>query len=579
MKIVRDLWWFFRLEKRRYLIGIVALVLVSLLNLFPPMIMGKVIDQITSGQLRREALLWRLLALVITAFAMYALRYVWRMYILATSHRLGKIMRSRLFEHFTKMSPSFYQRYRTGDLMAHATNDINALVRLSGGGVMSFVDATITALVTLVTMFVMISWQMTLVAIIPLPLMALTTSYLGRQTHERLKVSQAAFSDLNNKVQESVAGIKVTKSFGYQQEELSSFQEVNQATYEKNVATMFFDTMFNPVVLLFVGTSYVLTLLVGSYFIKTGQVTLGNLVTFMTYLDMLVWPLMAMGFLFNMSQRGTVSYNRISRLLAEQSDVIETEHPVTDVRNGDLVFAIDRFSYDSSETLKDIHFTLAKGQTLGLVGQTGSGKTTLLKLLLREYDLADGQITLNGANIKDYRLSDLRQLIGYVPQDQFLFARSILENVRFGNPDLPKEAVVEVSKIAQVYEDIMDMPEQFETVVGEKGVSLSGGQKQRLAIGRAMILNPDILILDDSLSAVDAKTEHAIITNLKQNRQGKTTLITAHRLSAVVHADLILVLQNGRIIERGTHDELIASEGWYQKTYLAQQLEMEELND
>ncbi|MGT2865804.1 ABC transporter ATP-binding protein [Streptococcus fryi] len=579
MKIVRDLWWFFRLEKRRYLIGIVALVLVSLLNLIPPMIMGKVIDQITSGQLRREALLWRLLALVITAFAMYALRYVWRMYILATSHRLGKIMRSRLFEHFTKMSPSFYQRYRTGDLMAHATNDINALVRLSGGGVMSFVDATITALVTLVTMFVMISWQMTLVAIIPLPLMALTTSYLGRQTHERLKVSQAAFSDLNNKVQESVAGIKVTKSFGYQQEELSSFQEVNQATYEKNVATMFFDAMFSPVVLLFVGTSYVLTLLVGSYFIKMGQVTLGNLVTFMTYLDMLVWPLMAMGFLFNMSQRGTVSYNRISQLLAEQSDVIETEHPVTDVRNGDLVFDIDRFSYDNSETLKDIHFTLTKGQTLGLVGQTGSGKTTLLKLLLREYDVADGQITLNGANIKDYRLSDLRQLIGYVPQDQFLFARSILENVRFGNPNLTEEAVVEVSKLAQVYEDIMDMPEQFETVVGEKGVSLSGGQKQRLAIGRAMILNPDILILDDSLSAVDAKTEHAIITNLKQNRQGKTTLITAHRLSAVVHADLILVLQNGRIIERGTHDELIASEGWYQKTYLAQQLEMEELND
>lgn len=579
MKIVRDLWWFFRFEKRRYLIGIVALVLVSLLNLIPPMIMGKVIDQITSGQLRREALLWRLLALVITAFAMYALRYVWRMYILATSHRLGKIMRSRLFEHFTKMSPSFYQRYRTGDLMAHATNDINALVRLSGGGVMSFVDATITALVTLVTMFVMISWQMTLVAIIPLPLMALTTSYLGRQTHERLKVSQAAFSDLNNKVQESVAGIKVTKSFGYQQEELSSFQEVNQATYEKNVATMFFDAMFSPVVLLFVGTSYVLTLLVGSYFIKIGQVTLGNLVTFMTYLDMLVWPLMAMGFLFNMSQRGTVSYNRISQLLAEQSDVIETEHPVTDVRNGDLVFDIDRFSYDNSETLKDIHFTLTKGQTLGLVGQTGSGKTTLLKLLLREYDVANGQITLNGANIKDYRLSDLRQLIGYVPQDQFLFARSILENVRFGNPDLTEEAVVEVSKLAQVYEDIMDMPEQFETVVGEKGVSLSGGQKQRLAIGRAMILNPDILILDDSLSAVDAKTEHAIITNLKQNRQGKTTLITAHRLSAVVHADLILVLQNGRIIERGTHDELIASEGWYQKTYLAQQLEMEELND
>ena len=574
MSIIQKLWWFFKLEKRRYLVGIVALVLVSVLNLIPPMVMGRVIDAITSGRLTQDELLLHLFYLLLAAFGMYYLRYVWRMYILGTSYRLGQIMRSRLFEHFTKMSPAFYQNYRTGDLMAHATNDINALTRLAGGGVMSAVDASITALVTLLTMLFSISWQMTLVAILPLPFMAYATSRLGRKTHKAFGESQAAFSELNNKVQESVSGIKVTKSFGYQSDELASFQEVNDLTFQKNLQTMKYDSLFDPMVLLFVGSSYALTLLVGAFMVQAGQVTVGNLVTFISYLDMLVWPLMAIGFLFNITQRGKVSYQRIESLLSQESPVKDPESPLDGIENGRLDYAIDRFAFEDEETLKDIHFSLEKGQTLGLVGQTGSGKTALIKLLLREYDVDQGAIYLNGHDIRDYRLADLRSLMGYVPQDQFLFASSILDNIRFGNPDLPFSAVEEATQLAQVYQDIQAMPEGFDTVIGEKGVSLSGGQKQRLAMSRAMILNPDILILDDSLSAVDAKTEFAIINNLKETRKDKTTIITAHRLSAVVHADLILVMQNGRIIERGRHEDLLALDGWYAQTYQSQQLEM-----
>ena len=536
--------------------------------------MGRVIDAITSGQLTHQDLLLNLFYLLLAAFGMYYLRYVWRMYILGTSYRLGQIMRSRLFEHFTKMSPAFYQTYRTGDLMAHATNDINALTRLAGGGVMSAVDASITALVTLLTMLFSISWQITLVAILPLPFMAYATSRLGRKTHKTFGESQAAFSELNNKVQESVSGIKVTKSFGYQADELESFQAVNELTFQKNLQTMKYDSLFDPMVLLFVGSSYVLTLLVGSLMVQKGQITVGNLVTFISYLDMLVWPLMAIGFLFNITQRGKVSYQRIEELLSQESPVQDPEFPLDGIENGRLEYAIDSFAFENEETLTDIHFSLEKGQTLGLVGQTGSGKTSLIKLLLREYDVDKGAIYLNGQDIRDYRLTDLRGLMGYVPQDQFLFATSILDNIRFGNPNLPLSAVEEATKLAQVYQDIVDMPQGFDTVIGEKGVSLSGGQKQRLAMSRAMILDPDILILDDSLSAVDAKTEYAIIDNLKETRKDKTTIITAHRLSAVVHADLILVLQNGRIIERGTHQDLLALDGWYAQTYQSQQLEM-----
>lgn len=573
MSIMKRLSWFFKLEWRRYAIGIVALSLVSVLNLVPAKMMGEVVDRIANRSLTQTQFIMNLIALVVSAFLMYGLRFIWRQFIFGTSQLLGKILRSQLFAHFTKMSPTFYQKYRTGDLMAHATNDINALTMFAGAGIMSAVDASVAALVTLSTMLLTLSWQLTLIAVIPLPLMAFATNRLGRKNHESFREAQVAFSELNNRVQESVAGMHVTKSFGYAEAEISDFAQTNESVFQKNMTAMKYNSLFQPLILVFIGSCYVLTLVVGGHLISQGQLSIGGLVTFMTYLDMLVWPLMAAGFLFNVAQRGSVSYDRIEFLLAEQSDVVEVESPLSEIQNGKLEFNIQHFAYEDNPTLRDIHFAIEEGATLGIVGQTGSGKTTLLSLLLREYDVNEGSITLNGHNIRHYRLADLRSLIGYVPQEQILFATTIRENVRFVNPELSEERVVEATKMSGIFEDIMEMASGFDTIVGERGVSLSGGQKQRLAISRALIMEPEILIMDDSLSAVDAKTEDHIIANLKAGRKGKTTLITAHRLSAVVHADLIIVMQNGTIIERGTHEELLQQKGWYYDTYQLQQLE------
>mgnify|MGYP001013830254 FL=1 len=572
MNLIRKLGWFLKLEKRRYIIGILALSLVSVFNLIPPKVIGNIVDKIEAGNLTNSQLFINIIYLVLAAFIMYGLRYVWRVYIFGAAYNLGRILRFRLFQHFTKMSPSFYQKYRTGDLMAHATNDVNAVVMVAGGGVMSAVDASITALVTLFTMVFLISAKLTLIAVIPLPFLAYATNKLGEKNHQSFKEAQESFSDLNNKVQESVSGIRVTKSFGYGSDEINSFRETNKKVFRKNIIASKYNALFDPMVLVFVGLSYTLTLIFGGIFISRGEISVGNLVTFVTYLDMLVWPLQAIGWLFNIGQRGDVSYTRIEKLLAEENDVVEKENTIP-AHNGRLEYNINSFSYVGEETLSDIKFAIDKGQTLGIVGVTGSGKTTLLKLLLREYDVEDGSINLNNHNIKEYKLSDLRSLIGYVPQDQALFAMSIKENIRFADSKYTDKQVEDITKVCGLYDDIVNMTDGFDTIIGERGVSLSGGQKQRMAMSRALIMNPEILILDDSLSAVDAKTEHLILENLKEERSGKTTIITAHRLSAIVHADLIIVMDNGKIIERGTHDQLIAQDGWYKETYNTQQLE------
>lgn len=572
MNLIRKLGWFLKLEKRRYIIGILALSLVSVFNLIPPKVIGNIVDKIEAGNLTNSQLFINIIYLVLAAFIMYGLRYVWRVYIFGAAYNLGRILRFRLFQHFTKMSPSFYQKYRTGDLMAHATNDVNAVVMVAGGGVMSAVDASITALVTLFTMVFLISAKLTLIAVIPLPFLAYATNKLGEKNHQSFKEAQESFSDLNNKVQESVSGIRVTKSFGYGNDEINSFGETNKKVFSKNIIASKYNALFDPMVLVFVGLSYTLTLIFGGIFISRGEISVGNLVTFVTYLDMLVWPLQAIGWLFNIGQRGDVSYTRIEKLLAEENDVVEKENTIP-AHNGRLEYNINSFSYVGEETLSDIKFAINKGQTLGIVGVTGSGKTTLLKLLLREYDVEDGSIYLNNHNIKDYKLNDLRSLIGYVPQDQVLFAMSIKENIRFADTKYTDKQVEDITKVCGIYDDIVNMTDGFDTIIGERGVSLSGGQKQRMAMSRALIMNPEILILDDSLSAVDAKTEHLILENLKEERSGKTTIITAHRLSAIVHADLIIVMDNGKIIERGTHDQLIAQDGWYKETYNTQQLE------
>ena len=384
MNLLRKLSWFFNLEKKRYLIGIGALILVSFLNLIPPRIMGLVIDLIDKRRLTLGQLVVDIALLVLAALAMYGLRFIWRRYIFGTANKLARILRYRLFKQFTLMSPSFYQRYRTGNLMAHATNDINAVTMFAGGGVMSAVDASVTALVTLVSMFFMIDWRLTLLAILPLPVMVVVTSAIGRKNHKAFKEAQEGFSELNNFVQESVSGVKVTKSFGFQADEIQAFEKTNQMVFSKNMTSAGYNALFDPTTLLFVGLSYVLTLYFGGLFVQEGSLTVGQIVTFITYLNMLVWPLQAMGFLFNISQRASVSYDRIETLLAETPDIQDPSQPVTVIQNGDLEYDIEEFAYEKEPVLEKVVFHLEKGQTLAIVGPTGIGKTSLSVWLAKQ---------------------------------------------------------------------------------------------------------------------------------------------------------------------------------------------------
>lgn len=574
MSLFKELMWYFKQEKKSYLTGIILLVVIAFLNLIPPYVVGQVVDGIKNDSLTATELLQWIGLIFAIAIVVYGLRYVWRIMIFGSAIKLSKILRNRLYEHFTKLSPQFYHQRRIGDLMAHSTNDVQAVEGAAGEGVLTLVDSLSMGGFVIVSM-ALINWKLALIALIPMPFMAWSTSYYGTLLHQRFDKAQAAFSDLNDKVQENVSGVRVIKAFGQEDAEKESFRQLSSDVVEKNIAVARIDSLFGPTITLIVGISFMLTVAFGAYYVVNTDFTIGQLTTFTLYLGHLIWPMLAFGWLFNIVERGSASYERIKRLLEVKPEVYDREGAVEKVPSGGVEYRIGKFNYPEKEipALKDIRFTLNQGETLGIVGKTGSGKTTLLKLILREFDLKDGDITIGGTSIYDVKLDSLRAAIGYVPQDHFLFSATIAENIAFGKPDATMEEIIAAAKIASIHEDIMRFEDGYGTIVGERGVTLSGGQKQRISIARAILLNPEILILDDSLSAVDAKTEEAILKELQQNRRGKTTMISAHRLSAIEHADLILVLEDGKVIERGTHEELMKLDGWYSSMYKRQQLE------
>jgi ATP-binding cassette, subfamily B, multidrug efflux pump len=575
MKVFRDLAWFFKQEKRAYLIGIVMLLLVAFLTLIPPKIIGIVADEIGNGTLTWGRLgLW-VGVLAGTGLLLYILRYYWRICIFGSSVKLGRILRNQIYEHFTKMSSSFYQRKRIGDLMAHATNDIQAIQQTAGSGVLTLVDSLATGGFVIITMALTISWKLTIISLLPMPFIALLTNYYGSKLHKRFRSAQEAFSSLNDKTQESITGIKVIKTFGQEKEDIEAFRKQSDDVVQKNIAVAKIDALYDPTINLAVGLSFFLSIGVGAYFVANDSMTIGELIAFNSYLGLLIWPMLAFGWLFNILERGSASYDRVSNLLSENIEIEDLSTGIDEIPSGSIRYEIDSFAYPNEDkpVLNDIHFTLQQGKTLGIVGKTGAGKTTLLKLLIREFEGYDGEIRIGGIPIQQYRMSKFRKAFGYVPQDHFLFSATVKENIAFAKPDASQEEIEAATKIANIHEDILSFTNGYQTVVGERGVSLSGGQKQRISIARAILLNPEILILDDSLSAVDAKTEELIIQQLKNNREGKTTIITSHRLSAIQHADLILVIEDGKIAERGNHHELMNQEGWYKQMYLRQQLE------
>lgn len=575
MRVFLDLGWFFKQEKKAYLFGIVILLFVALLQLIPPKVIGVIADHINDGTLTKGVLLEWMVILVAAGIGMYVLRYFWRIMIFGSAVKLSRQLRNNLYQHFTNMSPSFYQKRRTGDLMAHATNDLQAIQQTAGLGVLTLVDSLSTGGTVILAMAFTISWKLTLICLIPMPLMVILTNWFGTMLHRTFHKAQEAFSDLNDKTQESISGIKVIKTFGQEKEDIEDFRKQSEDVVQKNIVVAKIDSLYDPTISIIVGISFFLSILFGSKYVLAGEMSIGELISFTTYLGLLIWPMLAFGWLFNIVERGRASYDRVAALLREKSDITDRSGALDLVPSGGITYDIEKFTFlgEKEPMLKNICFTINRGETLGIVGKTGAGKTTLLKLLIREFEDYEGEITFGDHMLPEYKLEKLREAIGYVPQDHFLFSASVAENIAFTNPQTSKEKIYDAARLASIHEDILRFTEGYQTVVGERGVSLSGGQKQRISIARALLMNPEVLVLDDSLSAVDAKTEEAILSSLRQNREGKTTIITSHRLSAIQHANLILVLDEGEVIERGTHEELMAIDGWYKEMYLRQQLE------
>ena len=573
MDILWKLRGYIKMFSRQYLIAFVVLQVVALFNLVPSWLIGRIVDSISDGELTLSLLMFYVGGIAGSAFAMYGLRYVWQSKLYGAAIGITRVMRSELFHKFTRLSPSFYSRRSTGDLMAHATNDLNAVEEATGMGIMTLVDSLIAGFTVIFGMIFVVSGHLTAVALLPFPLLVYFTRRYGARLHTAFGHAQASFSELSEETRETVAGIRAVRSHGIGQRQEQRFGKTLDETLEANLKVAKVDSAFAPTIQLVYGLSFVISLGYGAWLIEQGSITVGLFTTFTLYLGQLLGPFLQFGWQFNVFQRGSKSWERLDSLLSEPEDVTEGTITLSDDVRSSLDVNIHSFTHQGANrrTLEAIKFSVSEGGLVGITGPTGGGKSTLLQLLMRQFPLdGNSKMALDGNSIDDLTFDSLRSKVTWVPQKPFLFSGTIAENIALAKPDATDEEIKHVAKMAGIQAEIEAMADGFDTELREGGNNLSGGQKQRLTLARALLSGADILLLDDPFSALDMKTEVVVRRNLKAHYGHKTMLLVTQRLTNLIEADHILVLNQGQIEEQGSHHELVAKQGWYSMVYQRQ---------
>lgn len=554
--------------------GGIAVIFYNVIKILIPLVIGSAVDDMQHGLTEAKVVHHALRLLIIAIFAAIFL-YITREVIIGASRDIEYDLRNDLFSNLERQSASFFHTHRTGDIMARTTNDLNAVRMLLGPAIMYSAN-TIVFTAAALPFMIRISPKLTLCAFVPLPIASVLVQYFGNRIHRRFERIQAMFSDISAKAQENFSGARLIRAFVQEEAEIASFEAANQEYIKRSLYLVRLMAMLWPTLEFVLGLSLMITLLVGGHEVVAHRISVGQFTSFIVYMVQLTWPMIAVGWVVNLFQRGTASVVRIDELLQQKPSIADAPSAVDDPITGDIEFRNLSFAYPNApEVLHNIDLHIPAGTSLAIVGPTGSGKSTLVSLIPRLHDAPAGTVLIDGQPIRHFTLAELRKSIGFVPQETFLFSETIRKNIAFGRPDATMEEIEEAAATAHISTEILEFPKGFETMVGERGVTLSGGQKQRTSIARAVIRNPRILILDDALASVDTYTEERILNGLRQGMGSRTTVFISHRISTARNADQIAVLVNGTIAERGTHDELLARNGYYTSLFEKQRLEEE----